>query len=229
MIVHSNLNPSSSLSALKTTMLGEGIISSFNPRIIEVPANNNNNNNNNGSGSQPFKAVQFKKSKISLTKSDEDEEKDDDDDDDDDDDIIEKIPQKKKSNAQVAGKFRLQEASEQDIKDYKLTKEIQNIVDTSAVQGRVEMTPAISSAVSYALTALSTRDGELFPANLVALDNFIPLQQVRHTFANLVSICGIINNIRAPNQYYHNRAIDDRNQEASRFDFRDDTWINLEQ
>ena len=107
-----------------------------------------------------------------------------------------------------------EEASEQDIKDYKLTKEIQNIVDTSAVQGRVEMTPAISSAVSYALTALSTRDGELFPANLVALDNFIPLQQVRHTFANLVSICGIINNIRAPNQYYHNRAIDDRNQEA---------------
>ncbi len=218
MIVHSNLNPSSNVSALKTTMLGQGIISSsFNPRIIEIPANkqqqhqfitatkktkSNNNNNNNDDDD------------------DDDDENDEDDDDEDDDDIFEKNSGRgggiggSGNLEQLAGKFRLQPANEQDIKDYRLTKEIQNIVDTSAVQGRVEMTPAILSAVSYALTALSTRDRLLFPPDVIKLDNFIPVQQVRHRFANLVSICGIINNIRAPSQYYHNRAIDDRNQEA---------------
>jgi len=199
-IVHSNLNPSN-IPAFKTTMLGEGVVStSFNPRIIEMPNNNN------------IQQQEQRKTKISLTKTDKEEEEDED----EDDDIFERNePKYRKTNLQqLAGKFRLQEANEQDIKDYRFTKEIQNIVDTSAVQGRIEMTPAILSAVSYALTALSTRDEILFPPERIKLDNFIPNQQVRHRFANLVSICGIINNIRAPNQYYHNRAIDDRNHEG---------------
>jgi hypothetical protein len=117
------------------------------------------------------------------------------------------------ASAAAGPKFKLENATEQDKRDFVMARTLDDAINSAAVQGRVEMSDEIYSACVFAVSSLNAFNPRKFTSK-TTYKQFIMDDMVMFHFSKLVSRCAAINQIITPSMYYANKQIDNRNREA---------------